>query len=57
MDHIHWFGMPGWRWLFILEGLPAVLLGIVTYFYLTDRPDDAASTASSARSGHCRPCS
>ncbi|WCK56444.1 MFS transporter [Aneurinibacillus sp. Ricciae_BoGa-3] len=41
MDHIHWLGMPGWRWLFILEGLPAVLLGIVTYFYLTDRPDHA----------------
>lgn len=41
MDHIHWFGMPGWRWMFILEGLPAVILGVMTYFYLTDRPDDA----------------
>ena len=38
---IHWFGLSGWRWLLILEGLPAVLLGIVTYFYLTDRPADA----------------
>ena len=38
---IHWLGLSGWRWLFILEGLPAVLLGIFTFFYLTDRPDDA----------------
>ena len=38
---IHWFGLSGWRWLLILEGLPAVFLGIITYFYLTDRPADA----------------
>ena len=37
----HWFGMAGWRWLFILEGLPAILLGIITIFYLTDRPQQA----------------
>ncbi|MFA5222218.1 MAG: MFS transporter [Methanoregula sp.] len=41
LDNIHWFGMPGWRWLFIIEGLPAVILGIVTWWYLTDRPEDA----------------
>jgi MFS transporter, ACS family, tartrate transporter len=35
---IHWFGISGWRWLFILEGLPAVALGLFTFFYLTDRP-------------------
>lgn len=38
---IHWFGYSGWRWLLILEGLPAVVLGVVTLFYLTDRPNDA----------------
>lgn len=38
---IHWLGLEGWRWLLILEGLPAVILGIVTLFYLTDRPKDA----------------
>jgi len=38
---IQWFGLPGWRWLFILEGLPAVLFGIVTLFYLTDWPSQA----------------
>jgi MFS transporter, ACS family, tartrate transporter len=35
-------GLKGWQWLFILEGLPAVLLGIVAFFYLTDRPANAA---------------
>lgn len=38
---LHWLGLPGWRWVFILEGLPAIVLGIVTFFYLTDRPQDA----------------
>jgi len=42
LDNIHWFGIAGWRWLFILEGLPALVLGIVTWFSLTDRPKDAA---------------
>lgn len=31
-------GMAGWQWLFLLEGLPAVLLGIAVFFYLDDRP-------------------
>jgi ACS family tartrate transporter-like MFS transporter len=31
----------GWRWVFILEGIPPVLLGVVSFFYLTDRPSDA----------------
>lgn len=35
------FGLSGWRVMFLFEGLPAVLLGIVTWFYLTDRPVDA----------------
>ena len=34
-------GLPGWRWLFILEGLPAIALGIVTLYYLTDHPRQA----------------
>jgi len=38
---VHWLGIPGWRWLFILEGIPAVLLGLVTLFYLTDWPNQA----------------
>ncbi len=38
---VRWLGIPGWRWLFILEGIPAVLLGLTTLFYLTDWPREA----------------
>ncbi len=34
-------GYAGWRWLFVLEGLPCVILGIFTLFYLTDYPEKA----------------
>jgi MFS transporter, ACS family, tartrate transporter len=34
-------GIPGWRWLFLLEGAPAIILGIATLFLLPDRPDEA----------------
>jgi ACS family tartrate transporter-like MFS transporter len=37
----HWFGVQGWRWLFVLEGIPAVLLGVVAFFFLTDWPREA----------------
>ncbi len=36
-----WLGLSGWRWLLILEGAPAVIFGIVSLRYLTDRPRDA----------------
>jgi sugar phosphate permease len=35
------FGLQGWQWLYLLEGLPAILLGPVVLFYLQDRPADA----------------
>ena len=38
---IDWLGWNGWRWLLILEGIPTVILGVVAFFYLTDRPTDA----------------
>jgi ACS family tartrate transporter-like MFS transporter len=38
---VHWPWLAGWRWLFVLEGLPALVLGIITFFYLTDRPAQA----------------
>jgi ACS family tartrate transporter-like MFS transporter len=41
MHTISWADMSGWRWMFILEGLPAVILGVVCYFVLTERPKDA----------------
>ena len=31
-------GLAGWQWVFLLEGIPAVFLGFVALFYLTDRP-------------------
>jgi ACS family tartrate transporter-like MFS transporter len=37
----NWLSLAGWRWLFILEGIPAIGLGIVTLFYLTDWPAQA----------------
>lgn len=35
------FGLSGWRVMFLVEGIPAVLLAFVTWFYLTDRPSQA----------------
>ncbi|QPF88195.1 MFS transporter [Bradyrhizobium genosp. L] len=39
MDGLH--GLRGWQWLFLLEGLPAIAMGIVAYLYLDDAPDKA----------------
>lgn len=36
-----WLGLTGWQWLFVLEGVPAVLLGVVVLFFLTDTPEQA----------------
>jgi ACS family tartrate transporter-like MFS transporter len=36
-----WHGLQGWQWLFLLEGLPAVVLGFVVLGYLTDKPEQA----------------
>ena len=34
-------GMPGWQWLFIIEAIPSLITGVITYFYLTDKIGDA----------------
>ena len=34
-------GLAGWQWMFLLEAVPALVLGVVTLFYLTDRPEKA----------------
>ena len=41
METVDWNGMAGWRWVFILEGIPSVLLGFAVLYYLTDQPRDA----------------
>ena len=35
------FGFSGWQWMFVLEAVPALILGVVVLFYLTDRPEKA----------------
>jgi nitrate/nitrite transporter NarK len=42
-------GLAGWQWLFILEGLPSAVLGVVSLFYLTDRPEQAHWLSESER--------
>ncbi len=34
-------GLKGWQWLFIIEAIPAVVLGVAAYFFLDDKPEDA----------------
>lgn len=41
-EHIQWGGLPGWRWIFILEGVAPMLAGIAVMFCLPDRPRDVA---------------
>ena len=35
------YGLEGWQWLFLIEGAPAVVLGVLALFVLSDRPEDA----------------
>ncbi len=39
---VDWLGIPGWRWLFLLEGVPAIILGTATLFVLPDWPNEAS---------------
>ena len=41
LDRVHWLGLSSWRWLLIVEGVPAVLCGFLTYFLLPNRPAEA----------------
>jgi ACS family tartrate transporter-like MFS transporter len=41
LENVHGHGLTGWRWVFILEGLPPVIFGAVALFYLTDRVREA----------------
>ncbi|CEI53494.1 Nitrate/nitrite transporter [Acinetobacter bereziniae] len=34
-------GLAGWQWMFLIEAFPAVILGVVVFFYMTDRPEKA----------------
>jgi len=41
LDRVHWLHLSSWRWLLILEGLPAIVGGIATYVLLPGRPEQA----------------
>jgi ACS family tartrate transporter-like MFS transporter len=41
LDHIHWMGISSWRWLLALEAMPAVILGVLTFFILPNKPEDS----------------
>jgi ACS family tartrate transporter-like MFS transporter len=42
-------GMSGWQWLFFVEGLPVVLLGLAALWLLPDRPEDATFLTAEER--------
>jgi ACS family tartrate transporter-like MFS transporter len=42
-------GLNGWQWIFLMEGAPAVLLGIVTWFVLADHPSSARWLSSAEK--------
>jgi len=46
LDHVHWLGISSWRWLLILDGIPAIVFGFLTYFLLPNRPGEAKFLAT-----------
>jgi ACS family tartrate transporter-like MFS transporter len=51
LDHADWFGLEGWQWVFILQGMPPVLLGVWVLLYLADRPSKARFLTPESRPG------
>jgi len=45
-----WFGLQGWQWLFLLEGIPSVVVGLLVLWLLPDRPRDARWLSPAERS-------
>lgn len=41
MLNLNWFGLEGWRWVFILQGVVPIFVGFLTLFFLPDRPEKA----------------
>ncbi|MEX0427385.1 MFS transporter [Nocardioides sp. DS6] len=49
LDHIGWFGLSSWRWVFVLQGLPPIVIGLWVLFFLADRPAKARWLAPAER--------
>ena len=49
LDHVHWLGVSNWRWLLILEAVPALVGGVLTYFLLPGRPSAAKFLSESEK--------
>ncbi len=41
LNNIHWMDLPGWRWVYILQGAVPIVAGVVTMWFLPDRPEKA----------------
>ena len=50
LSHVAWAGMASWRWLFVLEGIPAVIFGGAILFWLQDSPNGASWLSGAERS-------
>jgi MFS transporter, ACS family, tartrate transporter len=50
LDWDHKSGLAGWQWMFLMEGLPAILLGGLTYIFLSDSPKAASWLSTDERS-------
>ncbi|MGZ7057626.1 MAG: MFS transporter, partial [Candidatus Angelobacter sp.] len=53
LDHAHWAGLSSWRWLLILEGVPAILAGVLTYALLPNGPQEAKFLSNDEKSWLC----
>jgi ACS family tartrate transporter-like MFS transporter len=49
LDRVQWLGLAGWRWVLILEAIPAIVLGFLTYFVLPSNPKHANFLTSEAK--------
>jgi ACS family tartrate transporter-like MFS transporter len=49
MSNVQLLDLPGWRWVFMVEAIPAVIAGIITFYYLTDKPAEAKWLAPDER--------
>jgi MFS transporter, ACS family, tartrate transporter len=50
LDRVHWLGLSSWRWLLIVEGIPAVVCGVLTYLLLPNRPEEAGFLSEEEKS-------